>query len=208
MTWGEGRDIKLHQESSVQHLQYCWRCTNPSVIFARHLFITCEWDLKIHEVPCLRHAISTYKVGAFHHAESHPSYFTLSCKVLQCTLWRCQQQHIICEKQKCYSEFPKQKCSLSWPCLEILSMKIKDRIGTPCSYSIAVRCPRDLCKGASLLQIYKTYIDWIVKLLWFHQRSYKGEDLVNCSMARKESLLLLLNQRFNSLPGSLFQHLK
>lgn len=152
--------------------------------------------------------ISTYKVGAFHHAESHPSYFTLSCKVLQCTLWRCQQQHIICKKQKCYSEFPKQKCSLSWPCLEILSMKIKDRIGTPCSYSIAVRCPRDFCKGVSLLQIYKTYIDWIVKLLWFHQRSYKGKDLVNCSMARKESLLLLLNQRFNSLPGSLFQHLK
>lgn len=123
--------------------------------------------------------ISTYKVGAFHHAESHPSYFTLSCKVLQCTLWRCQQQHIICKKQKCYSEFPKQKCSLSWPCLEILSMKIKDRIGTPCSYSIAVRCPRDFCKGVSLLQIYKTYIDWIVKLLWFHQQSYKGKDLVN-----------------------------
>lgn len=67
---------------------------------------------KNYRFPAQNHGIRLRGAG------SHPSCFTLNCKLLQCFLkimvWQSRQNHIICKKHRSNSEVPRFSLAASW----------------------------------------------------------------------------------------------
>ncbi len=113
----------LHRNRPVHRPHYCRSCTDPSVNLLLHRSFTREQDPNILKLLHLRQELSTNLKWASHlyptehhglglgGADSNPSRFTLSCKPSQCMpkflVWRCQQDNIICKKQRWNRVVPK-----------------------------------------------------------------------------------------------------
>ena len=57
-----------------------------------------------------------------------------------------------------------------------------------------------------LLQVHKAHVDWLGKLLWTLEHPVENILLFQCSTARTETVLFLLNPRFDYWPDSPLQY--
>ncbi|KAK0141115.1 hypothetical protein N1851_021854 [Merluccius polli] len=136
--------LPLHHDGSVQSPHYCRRCTDPPVDLPLHPPPTREQDPEVLEllhlgqdlIPDPGSALHPFPVEdhglGFGGADSHPGCFTLGCEPVQRELEdqsdEANRTTSSAKSRDPILRSPNRPPSTPWLCLEILSIKIMNRI--------------------------------------------------------------------------------